>query len=107
MLRGMSQLCSRCNAPLPLGPIGTIATCAYCGTDTRLVDLDAALKTGLIKLATPEQRAEHHRRLAEEKAERAAKEANGPRLANRIIIVVSVVFAVAFLLIARAIWKTL
>lgn len=34
----MSQTCSQCNAPLPLGPVGAITKCGYCGTDNRFTE---------------------------------------------------------------------
>ena len=33
-----AQNCSQCNAPLPLGPPGTIVTCRYCGAENTIDD---------------------------------------------------------------------
>lgn len=37
-----SQSCTHCSAALPLGEVGTVVRCRYCGTDNRMLDLGSA-----------------------------------------------------------------
>lgn len=87
----MSQTCAQCNAPLPLGPSGTIAKCAYCGTETRIAGEGSP---GVIVITDPVRRAEILKRIQDDNdrvSAAVAKREALDRLAGRGLIIFTVV----------------
>ena len=89
----MSQICAQCNAPLPLGPSGTIAKCAYCGTDTRIA---GEATPGIVVINDPALRARLQKELTERSAEEDAKKEAEQRFVNKASLAV---FFILFLII--------
>lgn len=95
----MSQTCAQCNAPLPLGPSGTIAKCAYCGTDTRIA---GEATPGIIVITDPIRRAQLRQEIAGRATEAKAIVAAERRLARNIMLIF---FVLLFSFIGIASWR--
>ena len=90
----MSQLCSRCNAPLALGPAGAIAKCAYCGTETRVAGQSHA---GINVISDPALRARLNKEIADRSAEEDARKAAEQTFARKagLAFVILVILLIA------------
>lgn len=90
----MPQTCSHCNAPIALGSVGSVAKCAYCGTDTRI---DGEATPGIIVINDPALRARLNKEMADRAAEDQAKAEEEQRFATRASLVL--VFIIFFVIV--------